>query len=205
MKYVTPKEASETLGISISTLRRWDKNGNIKSIKTPGGHRRFSIQEYEHKKKPTICYARVSSYSQRDDLERQAEFLLTKHPTAELVKEIGSGLNFRRPKLLSILERIYKGDIGYLICAYPDRLVRFGFPLIEWLCKQGECKLLVLNEIKVSPEQELVQDILSILHVFSSRLYGLRKYKTKVQEDLQEEYNSKADTKCSSEDTCISI
>ena len=87
------------------------------------------------------------------------------YPEGELVKEIGSGLNFKRRKLLSILERIYQGDIGKLVVAYSDRLVRFGFPLIEWLCKQGGCELMVLNERKLSPEQELIEDILA---VFSS-------------------------------------
>ncbi len=102
------------------------------------------------------------------------------------MQEIGSGLNFKRRKLLSILERIYQRDISKLVVAYSDRLVRFGFPLIEWLCKQGECELLVLNERKLSPEQELVEDILSILHCFSARLYGLRKYKKQVQQAIQD-------------------
>ncbi|MDJ0650979.1 MAG: IS607 family transposase [Xenococcaceae cyanobacterium MO_188.B19] len=186
MKYVTPKEASQRLGVAISTLRRWDKEGKIRSIRTPGGQRRFCIEEYEKDEKPIVLYARVSSNSQKDDLERQVEFLQSKYPEGELVKEIGSGLNFKRRRLLSILERIYKSDISMLVVAYSDRLVRFGFPLIEWLCQQGECKLLVLNERQLSPEQELVEDILAILHCFSSRLYGLRKYRTQVQKNIQE-------------------
>ena len=186
MKYVTPREASQRLGVAISTLRRWDKEGKIDSIRTPGGQRRFCICEYEEEEKPIVLYARVSTHSQKDDLERQVEFLQSKYPKGELVKEIGSGLNFKRRKLLSILERIYKRDISMLVVAYSDRLVRFGFPLIEWLCQQGECKLVVLNERKLSPEQELVEDILAILHCFSSRLYGLRKYKTQVEKEIQE-------------------
>ena len=209
MKYVTPAKASEYLGVSISTLRRWDKEGKIQSIRTPGGQRRFCISEYEAANaKPIVLYARVSTHSQKDDLERQVKFLCSKYPEGELVKEIGSGLNFKRRKLLSILERIYQRDIGKLVIAYSDRLVRFGFPLIEWLCKQGECELLVLNERKLSPEQELVEDILSILHCFSSRLYGLRKYKTQVQKSIQEKEskpNQKVDTKQCQEDQGISL
>ena len=186
MKYVTPKEACNYLGVSISTLRRWEKEGKIKSIRTPGGQRRFCIQEYEQKAKPTILYARVSTHSQKDDLQRQAEFLRLAYPTGELVQEVGSGLNFRRRKFIAILERIYQGDIGRFVCAYPDRAVRFGFPLIEWLCQQAGCELVVLNERNLSPEQELVEDILSILHCFSARLYGLRKYKKQVQQAIQD-------------------
>ncbi|GBF82775.1 IS607 family transposase [Aphanothece sacrum] len=163
MKYVTPKEACEYLGVSISTLRRWDSEGKIRSIRTPGGQRRFCVHEYEQKAKPTVLYARVSTHGQKDDLERQAEFLRQAYPNAELVREIGSGLNFRRRKFVAILERIYKGDIGCFVCTYPDRAVRFGFPLIEWLCQQAGCELVVLNELNLSPEQELVEDILSIL------------------------------------------
>ena len=87
----------------------------------------------------------------------------------------------------SILERIYQRDVGLLAVAYPDRLARFGFPLIEWICQQSECKLVVLNESKLSPHEELVQDILSILHCFSTRLYGLRKYQKQTEKALQEE------------------
>ncbi len=155
-----------------------------------------------------MLYARVSTYSQKNDLARQAEFLLKAYPEGELVKEIGSGLNFKRQKFFSILERIYKGDVGCLVCAYPDRLVRFGFPLVEWICKTTRCKLVVLNERNLSPEQELVEDILSILHCFSARLYGLRKYKKQVQKTLQEKtqaQNREADPECNWEDTGVSI
>ncbi|EAM48069.1 similar to site-specific integrase-resolvase [Crocosphaera watsonii WH 8501] len=121
---------------------------------------------------------------------------------------IGSGLNFRRRKFIAILERIYKGDIGRFVCAYPDRAVRFGFPLIEWLCEQAGCELVVLNERKLSPEQELVEDILSILHCFSARLYGLRKYKKQVQQAIQdksEKPDSQIDPQRCVEDQGISI
>ncbi|KOR33625.1 MULTISPECIES: IS607 family transposase [Planktothricoides] len=208
MKYVTPREASESLGVAISTLRRWDKQGKIKSIRTPGGQRRFAIVEYEQDAKPTICYARVSSYSQRDDLSRQVEFLRHAYPSSEIVQEIGSGLNFKRKKLIAILERIYRADVGCLVCAYPDRIVRFGFPLIEWLCDQAGCKLVVLNQRNLSPERELVEDILSILHCFSARLYGLRKYKKQVEKVLQEKsqkLNDETDSECRQENPNISL
>ena len=182
MKYVRPKEAASILGVAVSSLRRWDEVGKIKAIKTPPGHRRYSIKEIEQagglpRAVVTVCYARVSSHSQRDDMSGQIELLLSKFPEAEIVSEIGSGLNFKRKGFLSILDRICTGDIKRLIVAHPDRLVRFGFELVKWLCERNKCELLVLNDRSFSPEQELIQDMLSIIHCFSSRLYGLRRYK----------------------------
>jgi predicted site-specific integrase-resolvase len=100
-----------------------------------------------------------------------------------VITEIGSGLNFRRRKLNTILERIINGDIQLLVVAHKDRLARFGFDLIEWLCERFDCKIVVLYQQKYSPETELVQDILSVVHYFSSRLYGLRKYEKQLRAD----------------------
>ena len=209
MKYVTPQEASKMLGVSVGTLRRWDSEGKIKTIRTPGGQRRFCVEEYEPTdNKQIVLYARVSTNSQKDDLKRQVDYLQSIYPKGELVTEVGSGLNFKRRKFLSILERVLKNDISILVVAYSDRLVRFGFPLIEWLCQKADCKLVVLNERQLSPEQELVEDILSILHCFSSRLYGLRKYKIKVKKAIQEkesEPDEKVDTQQCLENQGISL
>ncbi|WAN69552.1 IS607 family transposase [Moorena producens JHB] len=207
-KYVTPKEAAEHLGVSISTLRRWDKEGRLDSIRTKGNQRRFCVEGETPQIKPIVCYARVSTYSQRDDLDRQAEFLRSKYPNAEIVSEVGSGLNFKRKKFLKILERIYSCDLSAFVVAYPDRAVRFGFPLLEWLCKKAGVKLVVLNERKLSPEQELVEDILSILHCFSARLYGLRKYQKQVRQAVQDktpEPDDEVDTKQCLEAQGVSI
>jgi len=130
-----------------------------------------------------ICYARVSSYAQKPDLNRQVARLVELYPSAEIVAEVGGGLNFKRKKLITLLECIGKGDIKHLIVAHKDRLARFGFDLIHWYCQQNGCQLMVLNETELSPEREMVEDILAILHCFSSRLYGLRKYKTSIKED----------------------
>ena len=115
MKYVTPKEASQLLGVSISSLRRWESDGKIKSIRTPGGQRRYCLEDYEPESKSIICYARVSTHGQKDDLERQAEFLRSKYPRAEIITEIGSGLNFKRKRFLSILERIHQRNVALLL------------------------------------------------------------------------------------------
>lgn len=192
MQHVTPKEAAKILGVHVSSLRRWENEGKLRAIRTPGGQRRFILEEVEKiggmpRTIRTVCYGRVSTHSQQDDLQRQLEHLRTRYPEAEVISEVGSGLNFKRKKFLAILERIIDGDIQRLVIAHPDRLVRFGFELVKWLCTKFECELVVLNDRKLSPEQELVQDMLSIIHCFSSRLYGLRKYKSTIKEELQKE------------------
>ncbi|NEO37609.1 MAG: IS607 family transposase [Moorea sp. SIOASIH] len=207
-KYVTPKEAAQHYGVSITTLRRWDTDGKLDSIRTQGNQRRFCVEGEAPQSKPIVCYARVSTHSQGDHLDRQAQFLRSKYPDAEIVTEVGSGLNFKRRKFLKVLERIYCSDISAFVVAYSDRAVRFGFPLLEWLCQKSGVKLVVLNERKLSPEQELVEDILSILHCFSARLYGLRKYQKQVTKAVQEktsEPDSEVDTKQCLEDQGVSI
>ncbi|QOV21879.1 IS607 family transposase [Anabaenopsis elenkinii CCIBt3563] len=207
MQHVTPKEAAKILGVHVSSLRRWENEGKLKAIRTPGGQRRFILEEVEKiggipRTIKTICYGRVSTHSQQDDLQRQLEHLRTRYPEAEIISEVGSGLNFKRKKFLAILERIIDGDIQRIVVAHPDRLVRFGFELVRWLCTKFECELVVLNDRKLSPEQELLQDMLSIIHCFSSRLYGLKKYKSSIKEDLQKEVASQGIDKAVTEQ-CI--
>lgn len=207
-KYVSPKEAAEYYGVSVATLRRWDRDGKLDSIRTQGNQRRFCVESEKIVNKPIVCYARVSTHSQGDDLDRQVEFLRNVYPTATIIKEIGSGLNFKRRKFLKILEQIYFADISMLVVAYSDRAVRFGFPLIEWLCQQSGVKLVVLNQRKLSPEAELVEDILSILHCFSARLYGLRKYQKQVSKAVQEKTSKpdlEIDPQQCQEDSGVSI
>ncbi|MEG3979085.1 IS607 family transposase, partial [Microcoleus sp. herbarium8] len=98
-------------------------------------------------------------------------------------KDIGGGLNFKRKALLSLLGQVMSGDISTIVVGHQDRLARFGGDLIKWICEQNDCQLLVLSRSELSPEREMVEDILAIIHVFSCRLYGLRKYKSAVKED----------------------
>jgi predicted site-specific integrase-resolvase len=186
-------EAANALGVNPRTLARWSEDGKIKTIKTEAGQRRYDIAEYlkqksgttELARRSTVLYARVSTSSQRDDLKRQTEALTTSYPGGEIITETGSGLNFRRRKLNTILERIISGDIQCLVVAHKDRLARFGFEFIEWLCEKFDCKLVVLYQQKYSPQAELVQDMLSVVHCFSSRVYGLRKYEKQLRQDSE--------------------
>lgn len=184
--YSTPRQAAEHFGVCLHTLRRWEKDGIIKTIRTPAGQRRYLINSYAGQNKTnlrTILYARVSSRGQKADLDRQIAKLLELYPSGELVTDIASGLNFKRQGLRSVLEAVRTGNVGSIIVAHKDRLARFGFELIEGLGQLDGAKIVVLHQDNLSPEREMVEDILAIIHVFSSRLYGLRKYKTKIKED----------------------
>jgi predicted site-specific integrase-resolvase len=186
-QYVSPKKAMQVLGVSERTLRYWEADGKISAIRTPSGHRRYDVESYLRAKgkdnRAIILYSRVSSYKQREDLERQSSFLATQFPEGETVKEIGGGLNFKRKGLITILGRVMSGDVKQIVVSHPDRLARFGVELIRWICEQNACELLVLSRTDLSPEREMVEDILAIVHVFSCRLYGLRKYKSQIKED----------------------
>lgn len=151
VKYVTPREAAEILGVNERTLRRWDAEGKISTIRTPSGQRRYNVESYAAdsgavgNKRVVVIYAPVSSRAQQPDLNRQVAALSNLYPSAEIVSEVGGGLNFKRKKLLALLERIFKGDVRMVVVAHKDRLARFGFDLFRWLCEQNRCELVVLN------------------------------------------------------------
>jgi excisionase family DNA binding protein len=183
-KYVAPADAARILGVNERTLRRWEEAGKITAFRTPGGQRRYDIRGFTTKSsRLTIIYARVSSPKQREDLQRQCDYLESKYPRSEIIAEIGGGLNYKRKKFLALLERVMSGDIERIVIAYKDRLARFGFDFFAWLCAKNACEIVVLNQVELSPEREMVEDILAILHCFSARLYGLRKYKSEIAKD----------------------
>ena len=186
MEYCSSREASKTLGIHPNTLRRWADSGKITHIRTAAGQRKYDVQGYlgNSRQTETVCYCRVSSPKQKDDLQRQVAFMREKFPEAKIIKDIGSGISFKRKGLRSILERAMRGDKLKVISAHRDRLCRFGFDLVKWIIEKNGGELLVLHQNDLSPEQELTQDLLSILHVFSCRMHGLRSYKNKIAEDF---------------------
>ena len=131
----------------------------------------------------TICYCRVSSPKQRDDLQRQVVFMRERYPDARVVTDVGGGLNFQRKGLVALLERLHRGDKLRIVVAHRDRLARFGFDLIRWMAEQNGGEIVVLGNTDYSPQQELTEDILAILHTFSCRLHGLRRYRNAIQAD----------------------
>ncbi|RKU11559.1 IS607 family transposase [Candidatus Poribacteria bacterium] len=186
--YKTPRETSEILGISIDRLRRLAANGTISTIRTPGGQRRYDVQGYLDEQTgtdiTTIGYCRVSGKGQGDDLTSQVAYLQKHYPDAEIIQDYGSGINFKRKGLRTLLERILRGDKLRLVVAHRDRLARFGGEVIQFLVEQNGGEVVVLDEtVFGSPEEELTADLLSILHVFSWRMSGLRRYRDQIKED----------------------
>jgi predicted site-specific integrase-resolvase len=188
MIYVTSKEASKLLGLHPNTLRHYADNGTIETYRTKSGQRRYNVEAYLglQKQSTTICYCRVSSPKQREDLKRQVQFMREQYPEAEVIKDIGSGLNYKRKGLKTLLGRAMRGEQLEIVVAHKDRLARFGFELIEWIIQQSSGRIVVLKQTNLSPEQELTNDLLSILHVFSCRMHGLRNYKKQVQQALSD-------------------
>lgn len=185
MRYVPLRKVVELTGLHPHTLRKYADNGTIPSKRMPNGQRLFAVDKWlEDKPANTVCYARVSSHKQKDDLDRQVQWLQERYPQAEVVKDIGSGLNFKRKGLKAILERAMSGEQLTVVVAHSDRLARFGFDLISWLVERNGGRIVVLGKsAKGSPYSELVQDLMSVLTVFAARMHGLKKYRSQIQED----------------------
>jgi putative resolvase len=154
--WVRGKRASEHFGVHQDTLRRWANNNLVEYKRTISGQRLYNINDRitDTSKKTSYIYVRVSSSKQKDDLQRQSEFLLSKYPTFRVIKDIGSGLNFKRKGLLKLLELSNKGLVDEVIVASKDRLCRFGYDLIKWQFMQANVKLLVLDTADKSKEFE---------------------------------------------------
>ena len=181
------RETSEILGISIDRLRRLAENGTISTIRTPGGQRRYDVQGYidaqTERDVATIGYCGVSGKGQSEDLASEVAYFQKHYPEAEIIKDYGSGINFKRKGLISILERVLRGDKCRVVVAHRDRLARFGGEVIHFLVEQNGGEVVVLDKTVYSPEAERTADLLAILHVFSCRMYGLRRYRDKIKED----------------------
>jgi predicted site-specific integrase-resolvase len=185
-------------GVSVKTLQRWDREGKLKpAARTPGNRRLYSQEQLNtllnrvpSRERVNVAYLRVSSQAQKPDLANQKkaleQFCLAKGIAIdEWISEIGGGLNFKRPKFTGLVDRIGRGEIATLVIAHRDRLARFGYDLLVHLCRTHGCQIVVLNTESLSPEQEMVQDLMTITHCFSARLYGLRNYRKAVQKALK--------------------
>ena len=185
-------QAAEVLGVSISTLRRWELNGTLlPDLKSEGGTRYYDFNRMKGKAKETIienaltiAYARVSSHDQKKDLATQSELLenycCTHGWNYLLIQDLGSGMNYRKKGLKKLLNLILSNEISRLVMTHKDRLLRFGAELVFALCEEQGIEIVVINKGKeASFEEELVQDVLEIITVFSARLYGSRSRKNK--------------------------
>lgn len=184
--YVPIRVACKHYNVSNQTIRAWAERNEIEFITLPSGQRRYkvrgdgntdSIAKQQDKEKINVCYCRVSSNGQKEDLQRQVEYMRQKYPGWIIYTDIGSGLNWKRHGLKTVLRRCLLGDVEKVAVAHKDRLARFGYELIEYILAQCGVELLCDYEgAHKSKEAELVDDILSVVTVFSARIHGGRHY-----------------------------
>lgn len=188
--YYTIAEVSELLGVTKTTLRRWEEVGKIESKRTQGNHRRYEkkaidriLQKEEKIEKITIGYARVSTNEQKEDLKRQVQMIenycSSKGYVFEVISDLGSGLNYNKRGLIKLIELIEEDKLERLVISYKDRLLRFGSEIIFKLCEIHNVEVIIINQTENTFESELVDDVLSIITVYSSQLYGKRSHKNK--------------------------
>lgn len=192
-----PNEFGKLINRSVNTLQRWDRDGILKAHRTPTNRRYYTINDYnkvmgiqnhsENQVHDVIIYARVSNQNQKDDLKNQIEFLRTYanakgYIIKDIITDIGSGLDYKRKGFNSIL---YSEAKQKILISYKDRFVRFGYEWFDNFLKSKGSEIIVVNNETLSPQQELVEDLISIIHIFSCRIYGLRKYKKKIKDDKE--------------------
>ena len=188
-------EFAKRIGKSPRTLRRWDANGVLVAKRHPSGHRYYDESDVRQVFggdpvfRRTIVYCRVSSAGQKDDLEGQVKAMeefcrQSGIAVDEWITEIGGGMNFKRKRFLKLMDNIQQGGVAKLLIAHKDRLCRFGFDYFERMARESGCDFIVMNQESLSPQQEMIEDLLAIVHTFSCRLYGLRRYKKMLDNDL---------------------
>jgi predicted site-specific integrase-resolvase len=195
-------QAAKLLGTTVKTLQRWEREGRlVPTARTASNRRRYTesqLRAFLRLEPPvaprrTVAYCRVSSPAQRPDLVNQRRVLeqfavVRGLAGVEYVEEVGGGLNFGRKRFLSLMDAIGRGELATLVLAHRDRLTRFGFDWFAHYAVVHGCELLVLNQEHLSPEREMMQDLMTIVHCFSSRLYGLRNYRRQLRAALESDH-----------------
>lgn len=190
-------EFAEMIGKSVKTLQRWDRDGVLTAYRSPSKRRYYTQTQYNEymgitipENKQNVIYARVSSRNQKDDLDNQLKFMIdytrkNSIPISNIYSDIGSGLDYNRKNWNKLIDDCFDGKISKIYISYKDRFVRFGY---DWICyllkKYTSVDIISVEDIITSPEDDLIQDLISIIHVFSCRIYGLRKYKKKIEKDF---------------------
>jgi putative resolvase len=191
-KLISVSEAANYLGVSTQTLRRWERSGKIAPpVRTTGGQRRYDLSKLNPqgfhqapREGKTLAYARVSSFDQKPDLERQEEMLALYCAANgwcfEIISDLGSGMNYQKRGLKKLIQAILGNQISRLVLTHKDRLLRFGAELVFSICELNAIEVVIINQgSEPSFEEELAQDVLEIITVFSARLYGSRSRKNK--------------------------
>ena len=203
MKYYSAKTVTQILGVTAQTLRNWDKEGKLKpSYTKSNGYRYYSEEDVmsytkerdRKKERKLVGYVRVSSKKQVDDLIRQKEnlekYLKETNQEYEIISDIGSGINYNKPGLRKLIEMINKKEVDEIVVLYKDRLLRYGFELVEYFAALNNVKIRVLDKINKTEDEELVEDLVQIITVFSCKIQGKRKSKTnKILEEKKEKIN----------------
>jgi predicted site-specific integrase-resolvase len=178
-KYVKLSEAAKFYNTSIRTIYRWKDTNRISYIISPSGQYLYGITEISvnETKRTKVIYIRVSSSKQKDDLQRQKDYAIKQFPFHKIISDVGSGLNFKRTGLRKLLKMVFSGSIEEIVITSKDRLCRFGYDLIEWLCSENSTKILVLDrDQNMSKESEFVRDVLSIIQIYTCKWNGSRRY-----------------------------
>ena len=193
-------EFAEKVGVSISTLQRWDRTDVLKSKRTPTNQRYYTdedlnkvlnLEDETKSKRKNVGYCRVSTQGQKQNLENQQEFVSVyslSHGVIldEIYTDIGSGLNYKRKNWSNLLKQVENNEIDKIYVTYKDRFVRFGYEWFEDFCAFHGTEIIVLNQKQTSPEEELTEDLLSILNIFSERNNNFKKYKAEINKELKE-------------------
>ena len=193
MKYYTIGEFADAIGKTTKTLRNWDKSGRLKPAMIDENRFRYYSQDQLNRyfglkpeneiKKKVVGYCRVSSNKQKDDLKRQVEnvstYMYAKGYSFEIITDIGSGINYNKKGLNQLIDMITNSEVEKVVVLYKDRLLRFGFEIIENLCAKYGTTIEIIDNTEKTEEQELVEDMIQIVTVFSCKLQGKRANKAK--------------------------
>lgn len=210
MKQYKVGEFAKLLNVTVKTLQNWDKQGTLKAYRTPTNQRFYTEEQLNQilnlsnsnqieKQGLKIGYCRVSTHNQKSSLQNQEDYLRNYTNAKgvildEVFTDIGSGINYNRKNFNRILELVETGEVSEIYVTYKDRFVRFGFDWFNTFCEKHGAKIIILNQPSTSPEQELAEDLLNIVTVFSARSHGLRTYKKQLEQNLNET-NSKNKSK----------
>ena len=199
----TPAQFAKRVNVSVKTIQKWDRLGILPAKRTITNRRYYTDEDLAAalrlprvtKERRTIAYCRVSSQAQKPDLANQKRLLehYCRERTIQVdewITEIGGGMNFKRKHFLRLVDAILEGSVERVVLAHQDRLARFAYSLLAHLCETHQCELVLMNMQQVSPEQELVQDLITITHCFSSRLYGLRNYRKALEKAIKDDQSA---------------
>lgn len=197
--WVSIGKLAKKFGVTTQSIRNWTKQGKLaQPIRTMGGHRRYNWEEIEGKKeRKTIAYARVSSADQKNDLKRQREELEVYckekgYSKLEVIEDIGSGINYKKRGIKKVISQLLSGEVERIVISYEDRLVRFGIEILQQICKAFDVTIEVIHEkSKKGFEEELASDVLTILTVFCSKIYGRRSHEKRKKRQEKKEQTSK--------------